>query len=64
MSKQTKFLKQAGTGRFYLYTKFLAARPDMFPANDDEVPVAMGGTMGAKKEAPAPAKKAEDKADK
>lgn len=40
----SKFLKQAVTGRIYLYSEHLANRKDMFPVDAEDVPVAMGGT--------------------
>ena len=39
----SKFLKQAVTGRIYLYSEHLANRKDMFPVDEEDVPVAMGG---------------------
>lgn len=40
-----KFLKQAGTGHYYIHNDILAQRPDMFSVEANEVPVEFGGTM-------------------
>lgn len=47
----TKFLKQAGSGDFYLHTPALAARLDMFPVEESEVPAQFGGSLKAEKPA-------------